>query len=106
MVMIIIIMMQKGIEEEVEREVCEGEQRKVILASNIAAKTVNLPNVKYVIIHPLDRVSSTHYSGMQRLIDVPSGLELANNKAGWKHSKKDAAAIHIVHFGLRPSRTV
>ena len=54
----------------------------VALSTLIAARSVTLESMKYVIIHPAVRASAMHASGISYLLDEPVSLELESNMAG------------------------
>ena len=70
-------------EEDVIWDVPEVvEEKLVVLASRIAAKSVTLPALQYAFLHPKARDKVLHASGLERLWDSWLDAELANQQSG------------------------
>jgi HrpA-like RNA helicase len=54
----------------------------LVLASSIAARSITLPDMRYVFIHPHTRVPVLHESGITILMDERVDPELEANMAG------------------------
>ena len=86
-------------EEETSQEHAEcaaaGEGRQLFLSSLVAARGVTLPDIKYVFIHPHNRTTYLHQSGLDTLGDERISAELSANEAG---RGGRTAAGHVVYL--------
>ena len=69
-------------EEVIWDETAVHDEKLLVLASKIAAKSVTLPSLKYAFLHPKARDKVLHSSGRERLWDEWIDPELANQESG------------------------
>ena len=76
----------------------DGRSRQLYLSSAIAARGVTLPDIKYVFIHPYNRTTYLHQSGLETLGDVRISAELNANKTGRAGRTAPGQVVYLFEF--------
>ena len=76
----------------------DGRSRQLFLSSAIAARGVTLPDIKYVFIHPYNRTTYLHQSGLETLGDVRISAELNANKTGRAGRTAPGQVVYLFEF--------
>ena len=72
--------------------------RKLYLSSLIAARGVTLPNIRYVFIHPYNRTTFLHQSGLETLGDERISAELSANETGRAGRTAPGTVVYLFEF--------
>ena len=72
--------------------------RKLYLSSLIAARGVTLPDITYVFIHPYQRTTFLHQSGLETLGEERISAELCANMAGRGGRTAPAWVVYLFEF--------
>ena len=75
-----------------------GEGRQLYLSSLIAARGVTLPDIKYVFIHPYNRTTFLHQSGLETLGNERITGELIANETGRAGRTAAGKVVYLFEF--------
>ena len=75
-----------------------SDSRKLYLSSLIAARGVTLPDITYVFIHPYQRTTFLHQSGLETLGEERISAELCANMAGRGGRTAPAWVVYLFEF--------
>ena len=75
-----------------------GQGRQLYLSSLIAARGVTLPDIKYVFIHPYNRTTYLHQSGLETLGNERINAELNANMTGRAGRTAPGKVVYFFEF--------
>ena len=75
-----------------------ADGRQLYLSSLIAARGVTLPDIKYVFIHPYNRTTFLHQSGLETLGDERISAELNANETGRAGRTARGKVVYLFEF--------
>ena len=76
----------------------DGRSRQLYLSSAIAARGVTLPDIRYVFIHPYNRMAFLHQSGLETLGNERTSAELNANETGRAGRTAPGKVVYLFEF--------